>query len=333
MRRLVLPLLLALLACGARAEPAAVASPVLDRVRAAGVVHCGAPPRPGLAFVNGDHDWFGLEVDICRALAVAVLGDPDRVAFHAYTIPQDLGRLREGTDDVAFVTAGDLMGGLALGEVLPGPTVYIVQAGIMVRDENPARHVADLAGKMICGEPGSAPERALDTYFRAHALPLNFSMWQEAEEMMDAFDVGRCPAVVQEVPALAALRLNSEAQDHPARLLPERMGGAPVMAATGLDDSRWSAIVAWTVHTLIQADRHAASNPNPAEIRAEDSPMVAPDSALGLAPGWQGRVVAAVGSYARIYARSLGDESPLALPPGVNAGLDRGGVLSAPASE
>ncbi len=278
----------------------------LDRIRDAGVLRCGGVPRAGLAAPSPD-GMAGLEVDLCRALAAAVLGDPTRIEFHPYVLNQDFDRLRRGEDAVAFLTGSELLGNGLLDAVVPGPAVFHQTNGVMVPAGNPAQHLADLAGTMVCAEPGTGPERTLLAWFRSRGLPLRFSAWQEKEEMLDAFDVGRCPAVALDTTALAAERASDP--DHPIRILPEPLSASPVLAVTGLDDARWTAIVGWTVQTLQQADAKA---------------LPVPGAGLGLAPDWQARARAG-GTLAELVARNLGGR--LGLPVGLDAAWRDGGLV------
>ncbi len=292
---------------------------MVDRVRAAGALHCGGVPRPGLASPSIDGKMTGLEVDLCRAMAAAVLGDGAKAEFHPYTLGQDFERLRRGDDAVAFLTGSELLANSLLDAVVPGPAVFHQTNGVMVPAGSRAGHLADLAGTMVCAEPGTGPERALLAYFRSHDLPVSFSGWQEEEEMLDAFEVGRCPAVALETTALAAQRADGEARGHPVRILPEPLSASPVLAVSGLDDARWAAIVAWTMHTVMQPDTVSKVLP-------------VPGSGLGLTPGWQARATA-VGAYASLVVRNLGVQSPLQLPPALDAPWRDGGLLCPPNAE
>ena len=328
MRRLLLPAYLACLPWLAM-PLAAQAGPLLDRIRAEGVLHCGASIRPGLAFPGPDQVWRGLEVDICRAAAIAVLGAQARFDFHGYTLqPSSYDPVRRSEDELSFLTASEMLYAGLLADVLPGPAVYYATSGVLVKQGSPARHLADLAGVTICAEPGTGPERSLVAYFSAHGLALSFSMFQESDEMLDAFYGGRCDAIVHDTTSLAAIRLQAGHDGHDARILPEPLAATPVMATTPRGDDAWSAIVGWTVQTLIHAEMPGADEPGggPAPL-----PLAGPP--LGLAPGWQAAIVAAVGGYGQIYARSLGAKSPLDLPRGLNALWTDGGLMCPPFSE
>ena len=221
MLRFMLASLLA--ACAVDAAIGAATGATIDRVRAAGVLHCGGAPRPGLASLAEDGGMAGLEVELCRSIAAAVLGDGAKIEFHPYALGQDFERLRRGDDAVAFLTGSELLANSLLDAVVPGPAVFHQTNGVMVPAGSKAEHLADLANTMVCAEPGTGPERTLLAYFRSHGMTISFSGWQEEEEMLDAFEVGRCPAVALETTALAAQRADGEARGHPVRILPETL--------------------------------------------------------------------------------------------------------------
>lgn len=312
---------LALLLCAA-AGPGRAGT--LERVRAAGVVRCGAAIRPGVAFPATDRSWHGLAVEMCRAVAAAALGDAERIAFTSYAIGPQFDRAA-GADDVAFLTGSELVAQGLVGRVMPGPVVFHIATRVMVPEASAAVALATVG--TVCGEPGTGAERTLLEYVRAHGLGVAFSMWQELEEMVDAFAVGRCPAVVGEETALAALGLAAAADGHPVRLLPEVLGVGPLMVATGSGDAGWANVVGWTVRSVLAAEREPGVQ-GPALPLATPALNGAKDGALGLDAGWQGRVMAAVGTYAEVFDRTLGAGSVLGLRPGVNARWDRGGLFA-----
>lgn len=311
LRFLLIALLLA-------ASPAGAAT--LDQVRAAGVLRCGGAPRPGLAGPAAEGGGMaGLEIDLCRAVAAAVLGDGALIEFHPYALGPDFERLRRGDDAVAFLTGSELLANNLLDAVVPGPAVFHQTNGVMVADDHPARHLSDLAGTMVCAEPGTGAERTLLAYVRGRGIAIRYSGWQEEEEMLDAFEVGRCPAVALETTALAAQRAEGQARGRPIRILPEPLSATPILTVTGLDDARWAAIVAWSMGALMPPGAGAEALPVPGE-------------GLGLTPGWQARA-ASGGTYDALLARNLGAASPLRLPAGLDASWRDGGLLCPPGAE
>lgn len=314
---------------GLLAAPAAWADTpagTLGRVRAEGVVRCGAAVRPGLAFPDQHHQWHGLLVDTCRAVAAAALGDPERYAFHAYLGPRDFRTARDGTDAVAFVDGEDMLANDLLGALLPGTPVFFVTQGFMVPEDSPVRGLADLGRSRVCVEPGTETERGIAAYLAAHHVALNESPFQEQEEMVDAFTSGRCPVIAEETTTLAAMRADGRGVAASFRILPDAAAPSPLYAATPLADARWSALVGWTIGTLLRAAGTGADTDARGALRW--LPVAAPE--LGLDAGWQRRVLQATGPYGAIYRRDVGDGSPLGLPAGPNGAIEAGGVLAAP---
>lgn len=143
--------------------------------------------------------------------------------------------------------------------------------------------------------------------------------------MVDTYQVQNCQALAGEITYLAATRRDPGINHISSRILPESLSTYPVIAATGVADAKWSAVVAWTVGTLISAERPKTLWSNSG---ADAMPVAAPE--LGLGKGWQERVLKAVGNYGDIFARNLGKDSPLKLDRGFNANQVNGGLLLAP---
>jgi general L-amino acid transport system substrate-binding protein len=301
------------------------AGPVVERVKAHGLVRCGSARRPGLADTDGQGRWTGLNVDVCRGIAAAVLGSPDRIEYHEYETPKQFDAVRNQEDDVSFLTGSEINEQKLAGDVVPGPTVFVESHNVMVQSSSAVRHVKDLAGDRICFLTGSATERSLSAYFdrlQKSWLHLPFS---EEGEMNDAYIVQRCRAIAGEITTLAATRLEPGAPRLRSRVLPEPLSVFPVLAATGTSDGQWSAIVAWTVITLMSGERPETSW-YAGGVHA--MPVTAPE--LGLDREWQRRVLSAVGNYGDIFERNLGKGSRLKLDRGFNANQLEGGLLLCP---
>jgi general L-amino acid transport system substrate-binding protein len=305
--------------------PIAQAGSVMERVKARGVVRCGSVERPGLSNVDNHGHWVGLNVDICRAIATAVLKSPERIEYHEYESSKDFDAVRHQQDDVYFLTGSEINEQNLADKLIPGPTVFMESHGVLVPSDSAAHHVTDLAKKTICFYIGSTSERSLDAYFDTLHLDWFHQAFSEVGEMTDAYDVRRCPAMVGEMTTLATMRLSSGRKRFSSRILPEPLTVFPVIAATGTQDGQWSAIIAWTIHTLISGERpethwYAGG--------AGAMPITAPD--LGLDKEWQRRVLSTVGNYGNIFERNLGKKSPLQLDRGINANQLNGGLLLSP---
>jgi general L-amino acid transport system substrate-binding protein len=307
--------LIVLLLLGAQTVPASAG--VLDRIRAAGVLHCGGTIRPGLAFPGPDGKLAGLEVDLCRAVAAAGVGPGARIPFNPHLLDPSYDPIRHGTDELSFLTESEIVAAGLTGAVLPGPPVFFESVAVLVPAESPARHVGDLAGLNICSEPGTGAERSIAPWFAARHLALSYFPFQESDEELDAFYAGRCSAMVNELTNVAAIRVEAETDGHPSRILPEPLAAYPVLAVTGLDDARWSALVGWVLQAVMR--------PQPAADAVATS--------FGLKPDWQAQMDRAVGTYDAIFRRNLGRDTNLDLPAGLNAPSSAGGLFCPAYSE
>jgi general L-amino acid transport system substrate-binding protein len=284
------------------------------------VVHCGAEERAGFAVTAEDDRTGGLAVDLCRALAVAVLGPQAKVAFRIYDTATDTASVTRGEDEVAFLSADTIAANHLAGGLVPGPAVFFDQIGLMVPRADPAQGVADLSGAVVCLMIGSPAQRALqDAMSRQHVAfaPLAF---EEEVEMLDAYDVGRCRAMTSDVTALAGYRRSPGVNRLASRILPQPLAITPLLAVTGTADAAWSSLVFWVMQGLILADRPASAWQGPG---AGALPFTAAE--LGLRPDWLTEVRSTVGLYDTMLARNL------PLPPGPNASWPSG-LLIPPAA-
>ena len=324
MRRLTTPVLAVL---GLAFAPAASAGPVLDRIRAEGVVRCGGVERPGLIAIADGGKATGLELDLCRAIASVVLGPDGRLEFRRYDSDKAFAQARAGADDVSFLTGAEIVDNRLAGRLIPGPIVFLESTAIMVPRDSPVRHVEELAGQPICYALGAAAQRHLEAWFAARRLSFIRMGFQEDVEMNDGYAVHYCKGLAGETTTLAQTRGGRTAPSGD-RLLPEPLAAFPILATTGVGDGEWAAIVAWTIHTLMRAETPrsdwAAGGVDSLRIDAPE---------LGLGLGWQNKLVALVGSYAAIFERNLGAGSSLGLPRGLNAAPIAGGLSVAPWSD
>jgi general L-amino acid transport system substrate-binding protein len=309
--------------------PTAQAGPVVDRIKAEGVIRCGGAPRPGLVAQSPNgHLAAGLYLDLCRAIGAALLGPEGRIEFSPYDSERAFERVRVGQDDLFFLSGSDILDQALAGKTTLGPPVVFVSTGAMVPSDSPVRTMANLSGKTLCFFQGSNAHRNFEAAMSAHGLDFVRMGFMEYGELHDAYNARICEAEVGESGELAVARLDAAGARLQSRILPEALATFPVLASTPASDPQWSAIVAWAIYTLQRAELPAA----PWTASGLDSlPIKGTD--LGLADDWQKRVIGAAGTYADIYARNLGDRSRLELPRGPNAPVEAGGLFVTPYRE
>jgi general L-amino acid transport system substrate-binding protein len=316
-----------LIAAALAATPAS-AGPILDRIRAEGVVRCGGVERPGLIAVEDSGKAAGLELDLCRAIAAAVLGPNGRLEFRRYDSEKAFASVRAGGDDVSFLTGREMIDNGLTAKMIAGPAIFVETMAVIVPNESPIQHLEQLANHPICFALLQRAQDHLTSWFAARHLEFVRMGFQEDGEMNDAYAVNYCGGLAGEATTLADTRATGELAKSQHRFLPETLASYPIVAATDVRDGEWAAIVAWTIDTLVQAE----TTETEWTLGGLDSLRVnAPE--LGLGQGWQKRLVDQVGAYAELYERNLGAKSELKLARGVNAPVALGGALAAPYTE
>ena len=324
MRQLAAAIALALILA---LSPLAHAGPIVDRIKSSGVIRCGGVPRPGLVGQSPDGAPSGLYLDLCRAIGAALLGPEGRIEFHPYDSDKAFARVATSADDLLFLDGSDIADHRLAGAVAFGPAVYFVSTAAMVHGGSAVRQLSDLKGKSICFYQGDNAHLNLEASMAARRLDFVRMGYMEYGELHDAYNARICEAQVGESGDLAAVRVEERAAPV-SRILTEPLATFPLFAATPASDPQWSAIVAWAIYAVQRAELPAtpwaAAGVTSSSVEGRD---------LGLADDWAKRVVGATGSYADIYARNLGEGSPLKLPRGPNAPAELGGPFVTPYRE
>ena len=293
----------------------AVAGPVLahtlDRVRQSGAVHCGAAARAGFADAVDDGRIGGLAVDLCRALTIAVLGPTGRTEFHIYDSAHDYDAVRDGTDDVAFLTADAVSEQGLAPMIIAGPPVFVTELTVMTQPRRPGT----LDEATVCFMAGSPAHQALEAWVTRTRTVIGRIGFQEISEMQDAYDSGRCDAMADEATELAEFRADAPGRAG-AAILPA-LGVMPVFAGTNTADGAWAGLVGWAMAAIVQ------SEPKPNPWRG-DAPGI---KIAGLRPNWVSDTAAAIGTYTDMLSRNVGPASRLNLRPGPTALWPDGALL------
>jgi general L-amino acid transport system substrate-binding protein len=312
----------------------------LATIQDRGQVICGINGSlPGFSFVDPDGNNTGFDADFCRALAAAVLGDPEAVEFRPINADQRGPALQTGEVDVlirntTWTVSRDTSWGLF------GPTTFYDGQAIMVNSTlTDATAIDDLAGATVCVQSGTTTELNLTDRLGDTIEPVVFP---EIDPTYAAYEEGRCDAVTSDRSQLVARRTAfANPDDH--LILEEVMSKEPLGPVAPLGDDQWFNVVKWVVYATIQAEEFgitqanvedtAASSEDPSVQRflgvtpADAEPF---ESGLGLEPDWVVAVISAVGNYAEIYDRNLGPETPFALERGLNSLWTDNGLLYAP---
>ena len=336
MLRGVAAVLLALLlsAASLSAQPAST----LARVKAAGVLACGVDFEEAEytnSDAHGNHSAFDLAV--CRAVAVAVLGPHATAKVIQFRDEQGaLDGLKSGKIDLLASASANYMDTTSGSFAFSRPIFYDFQ-GFLVQHASNIRSSADLAGKKTCFLLGGEQEVQIQAYMQRRKikwLPFPFS---EEGEMEAALVSHTCDAITADVSQLAYERLAFRSMASSFDILPEVVAKDPLAMASRAGDAQWSQILDWVAEALIQAEESGVTSANLASMRQSDDLVVQRllgtqrgyGQYLGLEDAWPVNVIAAVGNYGELYDRTLGQNSVMRLPRGINSLWTNGGLMYA----
>jgi general L-amino acid transport system substrate-binding protein len=317
----------------------ACAGPVLDKIRKNDIVVCGVnTAAPGFSNADSKGQWTGLDVDYCRSLAAAVLGDSKKVKFVPLNSPQRFSALQAGEVDVlARNTTWNLTRDASLGAVFAGITYYDGQ-GFMVPKKFNIKSAKELNGATVCVQSGTSSEKNVADYFGAHKMKYKAVLFDTTEATQGAFLSGRCQVYTTDMSDLAGARTKAKDPSEYV-ILPDVISKEPLGPSVARGDNEWFQIARWVLNAMIEAEelgvsqsnvdqqRDTSSNPNVQRLlgKAEDMGKL-----LGLDKDWSYRIVKQVGNYGESFDRNLGPKTPLNLPRGVNNLWNNGGILYAP---
>jgi len=333
MKRIALLIALAALVC-AQGAVAQTLKTVKDR----GMLNCGANGTlAGFGLPDAQGKWTGLDVDFCRAVAAAVLGDPNKVKFVPLSAKDRLTALQSGEVDVLVRnTTWTSSRDTSLGLNFVGVNYYDGQ-GFMVRTALKVNSALELNGASVCVQQGTTTELNLADFFRAHNIQLKSVTFATANEAIKAYDAGRCDAYTTDASGLYAERLRlTNANDH--IILPEIISKEPLGPAVRHGDDQWFDVVKWTLFAMINAEELGVTSKNVDEMLKSTNPDVKRllgtegnyGEQLGLSKDWAVHIVKAVGNYGESFERNVGTGSPLKIDRGLNNLWSKGGIQYAP---
>jgi len=331
-------LVLCLLAWTTGVASSALAGPTLDKIKATGTLPCGINnelPEYSTEDAHGSHAEF--DQDICKAVAVAVLGENAKYTIMPYRDEADaLKALKSGEIALLATGSANFLNTANSGIGFTRPIFYDYQ-GFLVNKTTGIASAKDLAGKKVCYLGGTELEMQLQGFMQRESIKWLPFPFQEEGEMEAAFVTKNCAAVSADVSQLAYERISFKDMARYFEILPEVIAKDPLAPAYRLDDCEWAAIVNWVVEALIEAEESGITRANLPEMKKSSDPTVRRllgsqhgyGQFLKLDDAWAARVIATVGNYGELFERNLGSGSPLRLARGPNNLWTRGGLMYA----
>jgi general L-amino acid transport system substrate-binding protein len=309
---------------------------VLDDVKANGILKCGVTlAAPGFSAEDNAGKRDGFDIDLCRAIAAAALGDAGKIQLMPMDLKTAFAGLPTGTVDVlthrfTWTQSRDVSG-------FKFPKVMFFDGqGFAVAAKSKANKIADLNNATICTAQGTTSELIVADYFRARNLKYKIVTFASAEQAWDAFVGKRCDAVINDRSGLAS-RLAKLPNRDEFKVLTETVSNEPIGPIVAQGQPRWEAVVRFTLNALVAAEELGITQANVDAQRGSQSPDVQRllgvtgdfGAKLGLNADWAYQAIKAVGNYGDVWDRHVGPKTPLRLERGRNALVANGGLMMA----
>ncbi|MCL4764779.1 MAG: amino acid ABC transporter substrate-binding protein [Hyphomicrobiaceae bacterium] len=310
----------------------------LDAVKQRGALNCAV--NVGLAgFSNPDDkgNWTGMDVDYCKAIAAAVLGDPAKVKYVPTTAKERFTALQSGESDVLIRNTTWTLGrDSSLGLSFVGVNYYDGQ-GFLAKKALGVSSAKELNGATVCVQTGTTTELNLADFFRRSKMTYQPVVFEKAEECLQAYQAGRCDVYTTDASGLYAQRLQMQKPDEHI-VLPEIISKEPLGPSVRQGDSQWFTIVKWVHYALLNAEELGVTKANIDQMMTSSNPEIRRfvgvegdfGKGMGLENDWAVKAIKAVGNYGEIFDRNVGKGSRIKIERGLNALWTDGGIQYAP---
>ena len=317
----------------------------LDLIQERGELICGVSGNiPGFSFLKPDGSYQGIDVDICRAFAAAILGDANKVQYRPLTAPERFTALKTGEIDIlsrntTFNLSRDSLGG---NGVSFAPVIFHDGQGIMIRKNSKIQNISQLSNSNICVGSGTTTEQNLNDIFQENNIPYTPIKYQDLNQVVAGYLQGRCKAMTSDRSQLAAARSGfPNPKDH--IIMQEIISKEPLAPASIGGDEKLSDAIRWTIYALFTAEEYGinANNINSKLQEAKDNQSMTSlrrflgvkstlGQKLGLKNDFVVNIIRSTGNYKEIYDRNLGPSTKVYIPRGFNNSYKNGGLLISP---
>jgi general L-amino acid transport system substrate-binding protein len=311
----------------------------LAAIKKRGQLHCGVNGAlRGFSLKKKDGTFQGFDVDFCRAIAAAVLGDDRKVTYHALSPQERFAPLLDGRIDVLIRNTTWNLSRDTEDKVHFGPPTFYDGQGFLVRSASGISQLPHLKGKRICVIQGTTSEANLRDTLARTKIPHIAVPVATSEALSSSYHGGQCEVATADYSALVGL-LTSAPKPEEHLIIGVQISKEPLAPAVRQGDDQWFDVVRWVIFATIEAEELGVNSANVDQIRLE-SPNTQHrhllgvegqlGAKLGLAPDWAYQIIKRVGNYAEIYDRHLGPRSETPIPRWINKLWGESGILYSP---
>lgn len=313
----------------------ACAGPVLSRIKQTGVVRCGARTTADAYAYRKENEWYGIDVEICRLVASALLGRPEAVQIVPVNQEEGFRLLENGQIDILNAATPWTIGN-ELNNNVSFPAVFYYSALAFIGHYKPeATSMKSYQGAKVCVEGTPFLVQEIEAYNKRHGLDLRIMKLPSLSRAKELLYLKRCDLVFARLETLHSDYFKKSPADVDLVVLPEIVRTYPTGPYIRDDDKELFKVVRWLIHGVIKAEEKGVSSQNIEDFQNTEDPeiqnLLSQDKPsadkMGLDNGWLYRAIAEQGNYGEIIQRGLGDKSVLQLNRAANKLIKDGGLV------
>jgi general L-amino acid transport system substrate-binding protein len=303
-----------------------------------GYLKCGINSGvPGFAAVDSKGVWSGIDIDVCRAVATAVLGDPSKVKYTSLNAKERFTALQSGEIDLlSRNTTWTETRDTSLGLNFAGVNFYDGQ-GFMVHKSLGVKDAKELDGAAVCVQSGTTTEMNLADYFRSNGMKYKLVAYDSNDQVLKAYESGRCDVLTSDASQLYSLRIKLK-KPSDSMVLPNIISKEPLGPVVRQGDDKWFNIVKWSYNAMVAAEEAGITSKNVDSMLKSNNPTIKRilgvegklGENLGLSKDFAYNIIKKVGNYGEVFERNVGMGSPLKIKRGLNALWTKGGLQYSP---
>ncbi len=318
-------------------ETAVTVGPITKRVLDRGELICGVSKgTPGFTVINTDGTYSGFDVDFCRVIAAAVLGDSTKVSFRPLEAAERQAAIQSEEIDVMSRNTTYTLSRDAVWGATFAPTTFYDGQGMMVKADSGITDLKGLEGLTICVQSGTTTELNLADQMSLAGVKYTPKVFADAAATWDSFVQGQCDAFTTDKSGLIGYK-GTSADPTLYTILDVTMSKEPLGPLSPQSDPQFADIVRWAVYATIQAEEYGITSKNIDDFVKSDVPEIQRflgqgDNAIGSLYGIKNDfvvdIIKQVGNYGEIFDRNVG--APFGVGRGINDLWTKGGLMYAP---
>jgi len=309
-----------------------------EKVEKRGVLKCGVSTgSPGFSTVDAQGKWTGLDIDVCRAVAAATLGDAEKVEYLPLSENESFTALLSGEVDVlSRHSTWTFSSDSALAVNFTGVSYYDGQ-GLLVSSKLAAKQLSDLKKVRVCSPVGSVFEQNLIENFLRQEVEYKIVPFDNLHLAVKGFEKEACDVISMQQSQLYGIRLGLSNPES-AVVFSDVISREPLAPVVRQGDDAWFNIVKWSLYAMINGEELGVYSSNIEEMRISNRLDIkrlfgqegAAAKGIGLKNDWAVQIIKQVGNYGEVFERNFGSGSAVKIERGLNKLWKNGGLQYAP---